>query len=555
MPTIEVSLKDLKKLSGLKFSTEKIKESLLMYLKADVEKIERDKMSIKLEDTNRPDLWCVEGLARALRKIFGKSVKKYSIKPSGITVHVDKNLKNIRPYVACAVVKNMKITEDILKSIIQYQEKLGENYGRKRAKVALGVYDFDKIKGKKIRYIGVKPDEKFTPLGFKEEMTLTEILKKHPKGIEYAKLLKGRKLYPVFIDESKQILSMPPITNSETTGKVTKRTKNLFVEATGTDFETVLHTLNIFVMSLAERGGKVFSVRLKYNYVGECGFERSPKFKSSIFQIKPSYINKTLGLGLTLPEMRKLLTKMDYKVTRADSINDLIVVEVPFYRKDIMHAVDIVEDIAIAYDYNNIEPLEPRIATKGGLLDETKKQDLIREIMIGMQFQEILSFTLTSKEILFDKMNTKGKSIEVINPISSNYSNLRNAILPLVIKFLEINKTVEFPQRVFEIGPIVLPDPKAYNNVNQENHLCAAVTHSKATFTEIKSALDTLMKQLDKEIKIKHTKHPSFIEGRCGEIIFNKKSIGIIGEIHPQVLENFNLENPVVVFEINVDAL
>ena len=252
MPTIEVSLKDLKKLLGLNISTEKISDALLTYLKADVEKIKGDTLTIGLEDTNRPDLWCVEGLARSLRSIFGKPSKKITPKPSGTIIEVDSNLKSIRPYVACAIIKNIKITEDTLKSIIQYQEKLGEGYGRKREKVGLGIYDFDKITGKKIKYLGIKPgSDKFVPLEFNKEMTPIEILKKHSKGVEYAHLLKGKKYYPIFKD-SKQILSMPPIINSHTTGKVTEKTKNLFIEATGMDFETVTHALNLFVMALCQ---------------------------------------------------------------------------------------------------------------------------------------------------------------------------------------------------------------------------------------------------------------------------------------------------------------
>ncbi|MCD6547786.1 MAG: phenylalanine--tRNA ligase subunit beta [Nanoarchaeota archaeon] len=556
MPKIEVSKKDLMNLTGIKISFAKLKDILLEYLKADVEDVKGDILTIKLEDTNRPDLWCVEGIARALRVLLGKGSKHYNVKPSGITIEVDKKLKNIRPYIACGIIKNVKITDDILKSIIQYQEKLGGTYGRKRAKAALGVYDFDKIKGKRLHYKAAKPNSiKFTPLDFNEELPLNEVLKKHPKGIEYAHLLKDKKYYPVILDSDGKVLSMPPIINSNEAGKVTLDTKNLFVEVTGTDFQTVMNMLNLFVMAIAERGGKLYSVRIKYNYPAECGFEVSPKFLPTPFNIKPSHVNKMLGLGLTLTEIKKLLRKMDYKILRADSVNDIISLEIPFYRKDVMHAVDIIEDIAIAYGYNNIAPIEPRISTKGKLLPETNKHDLIRELMIGMGFQEVFSFTLTSKDVLFDKMNTKGKCIEIMNPMSRNYSVLRNSILPILMNFLKKNKTVEFPQKIFELGPIILPDEKSYNKAKQLTNLCVVIAHSKANFTEIKSVLETLMKNLGKEIKLKHAKHKSFIYGRCGEIILNGKAIGIIGEIHPKVLENFDLENPVVAFEINVDEL
>ncbi len=556
MPTIEVSFKELKNLSKLNFKKEKMQDVLLTYLKADVENMKGDKMSIKLEDTNRPDLWCVEGLAKNLRNLFGKKSKNYKIKKSDIIVDIDKKLKDVRPYAACAVVKNIKISKNFLKSIIQFQEKLGKSYGRNREKVGLGVYDLDKMNGNKIKYKAAKPDEKFIPLEFKKELSLKEILKKHPKGQEYAHLLKGKKMFPVFEDESKQILSMPPIINAHETGKVTEKSKNLFIEATGTDFETVMHALNLFAMAFAEQNGEIYSTKLKYNYKNECGFEFSPKFDSKNFNIKSSYIDKILGLGLTSQEIKKLLIKMGYTVKKVDISKDLITIEIPFYRKDVIHAVDIVEDVAIAYDYNKIKPLEPKVYTKGKLLEQTEKYNNIRELMVGMKFQEVLNFTFTSKKNIFEKMNRKkGKALEVIKPISSNYSHLRDSILPMILDFLEKNKTVEFPQRIFELGHVLIPDNKKCNKVKQQNNLCAAISHSKATFTEIKSVLDTLAKQLNLKLKVKHKKHTSFISGRCGEIFLGRKSIGIIGEIHPRILRNFNLENPVCVLELNVDLL
>ncbi len=553
MPTIEVLYSELKKLSKLKFKKEKMKDILLTYLKADVEKIESDKLTIKLEDTNRPDLWSVEGLAKSLRDIYNKKQKKYKINKSKTIVEVDKNLKNIRPYVACAVIKNVKISEKFLKSIIQFQEKLGHSYGRKREKVGLGVYDFDKMKGNKIKYRGAKSSEKFIPLEFESEMNLNKILEKHPKGKEYAHLIKDKKYYPVFEDEAGEILSMPPIINSQKTGKVTQKTKNLFIEATGTDLETVKHALNLFTMAFAEQGGKIYSTKINYKYKNEKFSNVTPNFDSTQFEIKVEYIDKLLGLGLNQKEIKELLEKMGYEVKSISE--DLIKVLIPFYRKDVIHAVDIIEDIAIAYDYNKIKPLEPKIYTKGKLLEKTKNKDKIREFMIGMKFQEVLNFTLTNKETLSNKINKKENALELLNPISSNYSHLRNSLLPMIMDFLQKNKTVEFPQRIFEIGPVLLSKNKNENKVEQQSRLCAVISHSKVTYTEIKSVLDTLMKNLNKNFRIKHTNNPSFIKGRCGKIFVGRKEVGVIGEIHPEVIKNFDLENPVCALEINVDKI
>lgn len=548
MPKSEIYKSEMDALLGKKLSFEELQEVMLMALKADVEDEKDGVMNVKFEDTNRPDIWGVEGIARQLRPILGleKGIKRYKVKSSEFTVNVDKSVEPIRPFIACAVVKGLKLTDIAIKSFMQLQDKLDSGPGRKRSKTSIGLYNLDLLSFP-IAYTTVEPDEvKFVPLGFEKEMTPKQILKEHPKGLEYGHLISSHKNFPILMDAKGAVLSLPPVINSNDLGHVTDSTENVLVEVTGTNHETVLAVLNLVVSALAERSGEVYSITV--NYKGKK--ETLPDFDPKKFSFKPSELKKVSGLELDSRQITHLLEKFGYGVHRADLNHDLVEIEIPFYRTDIMHPVDVFEDILISYGYNEIKSILPKLQTVGKLSSKTNRTNYIRETVVGAGFQEILSFVLTSKELLFDK-----KAVEIENPISSNYNVLRNSLLPEMLNFLSINKTIEFPQKVFELGSVISFDSKAENKTAQKQQLCAAVTHSKANFSELKSCLDFLMEQLGYDYMLKEISDKNFIDGRCGEIIVDKKSIGLIGEIHPSVLNSFKLENPAVVFEINVDEL
>jgi phenylalanyl-tRNA synthetase beta chain len=557
MPKIVVSKKELEKLIGKSIDLELLGETLISYLKAEIEKAEGDELTIKLEDTNRPDLWSAEGLSRVLRNLLGKEkgFPSYESTKSDFVVNVEEaKLKNIRPFIACAIIKSIKLDDEGIKSLMQIQDKLDTTYGRKRKRTSIGVYDLGKIKPPVVYTTAGPDDVKFIPLGFNVEMTPREILETHPKGIEYRHILEGFDEYPILIDSENNILSFPPIINSEHLGKVTRDTRDVLVEVTGTDELAVNAVLNLVATALVERGGKLESVKIKYKQRKK--EEVTPVLEPTVFDIKPSFIKKLTGLNLDMRQLKHVLEKMGYEVYKIDENRDSIEIEAPFYRTDIMHPVDIVEDIAIGYGYNNIEPFLPKTPTIGGLKESTIKEDLIREIMIGIGQQELSSFTFTNKDVLFKNMNQKEEDVvEIANPVTMNYTVLRSSLLPVLMNFLAINKTVEFPQNIFEVGDVITLNKKSENGTDQKKHLCSVISSSSVTFTEMKSVLESLMKNINREVTIEPTKNPSFIDGRCGEIILNKKSIGIIGEIHPQVIENFGLENPVAAFEICVDLI
>ena len=560
MPTIEMEYDDFVQLLGVELgrNVEKIDE-VLAFVKGEVKAFDEKEgvLTIEIKDTNRPDLWNVEGLARTLRGFLGleKGLKEYAVAgDSGVEVYVDTHLRKIRPYIACAVVRNLKLSDTIIRGLMRLQEKLDQTYGRNRRRTSIGLYNIALITPP-LRYAVAKPTEiSFVPLGFEQKMNLEEILKKHPKGVEYGDIVRGFTVYPILLDSENHVLSFPPIINSDDLGKITHETKNVLVEVTGTVHETVLNTLNIVVFSLIDRGGKTYATTIKYAYGGKSETVVTPAIKSLTMRLNVEYVNKVLGLQLTARRIAKLLDTARFHVEKTTANN--LLVRVPAYRIDVMHPIDLVEDVAIAYDYNNISPLWRRLPTTGAATPQTELYEFARETMIGLGFQEILTYTLTNKQTLFHKMNCKPeKAVEIANPKVQTLTCLRNWLLPSLIEFLSNNLHVEYPQKIFELGSVIVPDNKSETRTCEEQRLAAATTHANAGFTEIKSVIDAFFTNLKLEWQISETAHPSFITGRVGKVEVKKADVGVIGEIHPRVLEAWKLEKPVAAFEINMSSI
>jgi len=557
MPTVQIDLKDFENLLGRKLPTD-IDElnDLLSYVKGEIKLIEGSEAHIEIKDSNRPDIWNIEGLARALKGFLGieEGLKTYSVYgDSGVTVSVDSRLEHIRPYIGCAVVRGVKLNDFIIRGAMHLQDKLDQTYGRRRRRTSIGLYDFGLIKPP-LRYTVAKPREiSFVPLGFEEELTLEEILEKHPKGIEYGGIVKEYEVWPILLDSEERVLSFPPIINSNDLGRITERTRDVLVEVTGTRKETVLNTLNIVVLSFADRGGRIESSEVIYSYKNE---ERvtTPKLETGTVTLTLPYIKEVLGIELSRREVSALLKKARFRVASAKG--DTLTVEVPCYRIDIMHPVDVVEEIAIAYGYDNIEPERTMASTIGGVTPEREFRDLIREIMIGLGFQEVLTYTLTNPDNLFTKMNIKPTPIiEILNPKIQYLTCLRNWLLPGLLEFLGANTHVEYPQRIFEVGYAIIPDKNAETKSVDTEKLSCVIIHSNANFTEARSNLDALLRNLGLSCVVKETEHGSFIEGRVGRVLVAGKDVGLIGEIHPLVLENWRLENPAAAFELDLNRL
>ncbi len=561
MPTIDVDCGELGRLLGWSWGGDLEKlDWLLAFVKSEVKLYngQDDVASIEIKDTNRPDLWGVEGLARVLRGFLGleKGTRCYEVGKPILDVNVAAELATIRPFICCSVVKNVRLTDTIIRELMHLQDKLDQTYGRNRQKTSIGIYDFDSI-SPPLNYAVTKPSEvSFVPLGFEEKMNLAEILERHPKGIEHGYIVKKHGAYPILLDSERKVLSFPPVINSNDLGRVTEETGNLLVEVTGTMHQTVLNTLNLVTLALIDRGGSAYAATVRYPddplYVSRTVV--TPDFSNKRMDLGVSYANSVLGLQLSAEQMAGLLLTAGLGVENLSE--ESLVVQVPCYRVDVMHQVDLVEDIAIAYGYNNIEPFWRELPTTGGVKPEQRLIDVARELMVGLGFQEVLTHTLTNPESLFDKMNReKTRIVEVANPKVVTLSCLRNWLLPGLMEFLGNNQSVEFPQKVFELGKVTLLDETRETKTRDEEWLAAVATHPTASFSEIKSALDAFLMNFGVNWRIKEAVHPSFMEGRVGTVMVGGNAVGVLGEVHPLMLESWKLENPVAAFEITLQEI
>jgi len=555
MPTIELKIERLERLVGKKLDISSL-EYDLQEISLDLEQISEEEQKIKVEyNPNRPDFSSPEGIARALRGYYEieTGLPSYDIHPGEITLNVDPSVKKVRPHIVCGIIRDIELDEDEVATLMNIQEHLHWAVGRDRKKVAIGVHDLDNVVPP-YRYTAVKPDSaSFIPLhGDGYPMNLEEILLLHEKGIEYAHILEGKEVYPIIFDNNNEVLSFPPIINGVLT-TVTDKTKNLFLDLTGTDFNSINLALNILSTTLSDMGTKIESV--KVNYEGEREII-TPNLDPKKWEIKVDYINKVIGLNLSVSEMIKCFQKvrMDAVKSKKRGYLDLLV---PAYRGDIMHPIDFTEECAIGYGYFNL----PLTLHEGGIGQYHPIQDLsnkIRKIMIGGGYLEVLNFILASTEKQFDYMKQTYKSsgiVEVANPVSKEYNTTRTKLLPKLLDTLLLNRSEEKPIKIFEVGDVILLSKKEETGSKREVHLSAVSYYEDADYTEIKSTLDYIMTSLGyfEDYEVKPGKNKSYIEGRYGEIFLKDSIIGEIGEIHPEVLLNFKLEFPVAAFEIDIE--
>jgi len=544
MPTVKYNKKTVLELLGRKISDEQL-ANRISFLGTGFEGINSDEIEVEIFP-NRPDLLSEQGMARALLSFMDikTGFKKYDVKKSGVKVIVDKSVKGIRPYTACAIVKGLKLSDDRIKEIIQIQEKLHITYGRNRKKAAIGIYPLEHIKPP-IFYKALHPEEiKFKPLDLNKDLTGSQILAIHPTGREYGYLLEGKEKYPVFIDSKQNIMSMPPIINSNNVGKITLTTKDVFIECSGFDFDYLHTCLNMVVTALADMGGQINSVEVQYpekKYI-------TPNLSGKEMKLDVAYVNKILGLNLKEQDVKKYLSRMghDYK-------NNKVIT--PNYRSDILHPIDLIEDIAIAYGYENFNgTLSDFSATAHEKPIEIFKNNL-RSVLIGLGLIEVKNYHLTNKDAQSKLMNYNIDVVELENSVTQDYNVLRAWITPCLIETLKNNKQYDYPQNIFEIGTIFKSDDSYDTGVQESDRLGIALCGHDANFTKIKQVLDVLAEALNIKYDITDTEHSSFIKGRTGRVLVNGSKIAYVGELHPQVLANWTLEMPVGVLEINITEL
>ncbi len=560
MPTIETGIRDLSLLLQEPLSQERL-AALLMRVKGEVKAFDhaQDIAKIELGDSNRPDLWSAEGVARQIRS--DTPCYPFFEAPSNgqYSVRVSDDMASIRPYLAASVARGITMTKTMLTQLIQSQEKLSDIFGQKRKQVSIGIYRLHKIVFP-VHYICVAPEAvRFIPLGGDGPLTLSEILKQHPKGIAYADALPAhRTLYPVLMDANGQILSFPPIINSREVGEVQVGDSDLFVEVTGHDVRKVTLVLNILSCNLSDRGANIEPVTIHYPHETALGkVVQSPKAVTSEVRVPRMTFEKCLGESLDVQEIATVLRAYGYRVTVT---GDDLLVTLPYYRDDVMHPVDVVEDYAIGRGLNTFAPKALTFHTIGALSPTERRCDRLREEMVGLGFQEMASNMLGAMEDFARRMNLSDtdvratRIVHVKNPMSDRFASLRPGLIPALLRVESTSSKTFYPHHIFEIGEVAYRDEKAHPETHL--HLAGLMSHSASNFSECHAVVEALFYNLSVAYRLEPLLHPSFIEGRVGTILTQspsgERAIGMIGEIHPSCLTNWQIGMPTTAFEIEV---
>ncbi len=544
MPVINFSYSDLCKLLERELPIDTLRTRLPM-IGADLSTADAgvDELSFEFFP-DRPDLYSVEGIARALRSFLGDGSdhREYHADSSEVTIEVDSSVKGVRPFIWSAVVEELTIDDALIRSMMDLQEKLHLTLGRNRKKVAIGIHDMSAVEPP-FTYKAVLPDElSFQPLQGTREMTPREILSDHEKGRAYAFVLEGKERYPVILDKNGTVLSMPPIINGITT-EVTERTKTVLVDCTGTNINALKYAVNILVTALADRGGRVRTVTI--NQGGESF--TAPDLTPREVELDVAYANQWLGTNLSGKDMAQCLAKAGHSVT---SLGEVLKVGVPPYRADILHSVDLAEDVAIGFGYERFGDTYPHEVTFGAEDPLAALADKTRPVMVGLGFFEVATLSLSNPQEQFVAMNLPADSdaLRIRNPVTETHTLVRTSLIPSLMAILRKNKHRELPQRIFEIGDVV-------HGTRNRRLLAGAVIHARAGFTEGKSVILSISSAMGISPDISAVDHPAFVGGRCAELRSSDQRVGLFGEVHPSTIDAFELKYPTVAFEIDLECL
>jgi len=528
----------------------------------------KEEVVYKIEiGANRYDLLCLEGLVRALLVFQGKlKAPKYSLtQPSEPQqLILDPSVLSVRPHVIGAVLRGVTFNKARYNSFIDLQDKLHQNLARKRTLASVGTHDLDTIKGP-FRYMAKAPsDIKFTPLNQTKDFTSAELMElysgdSHLKA--YVPIIKDSPLHPVIYDSNNVVLSLPPIINSEHS-KITLKTKNIFFEVTATDLTKAGIVLDTLVTMFSQYCEKPFTVEPVQTILPGGETLIYPKLNYRSESINPMKVNKSIGIDLTAEKISTLLTKM---CLPTEVKGDVLSVAIPPTRADVLHPVDIYEDVAIAHGYNNITKTIPNTLTVAKQLPINKLTDQLREATAQAGFTEALTFSLCSRDDVATKMRKEIKNIPAVhisNPKTLEFQVARTSLLPGLLKTVQANRKMPLPLKLFEISDVVLKDLGTEVGARNERHACAVYYNKSPGFEIIHGLLDRLMQLLEVPTVqsgssdgyfLRQGEDPTFFPGRAADIVAYGQVVGSLGVLHPDVVTGFDLNLPCSAIEINLE--
>jgi phenylalanyl-tRNA synthetase beta chain len=531
-------------------------------------------LKIELNDTNRPDLWGTAGCARQLRVYHGGRQPEYpffsrpgTAQKAARTVTVEQSVQRVRPYLAGFIAGGKAITDPMLRDMIQTQEKLAWNFGRKRRTLSMGLYRTALINWP-IIYKGVDPDAvSFVPLQWDVPLTLREILQTHPKGKEYAFIQEHEPVHPLLTDSRGGILSYPPIINSADLGAVQVGDTDLFVELTGTDLPSVTLAASIVACDLADNGFTIEPVAVEYQF--DTPFGRNVitpyYFQEPVF-CSLARIERFLGEKLDADECVRALRRMGVKAEPMKAVErgagaalgatDGVKAWPPEYRNDFLHAADVVEDVMIGRSLQSFKPERPGDFTVGRLTPITLFSRQVKEIFAGMGYQEMIYNYLGSRTGLVENMRGDGgRIIRISNPMTENYEYVRDSVLASLCASESVSGHSVYPHKIVEVGKVAYRSNTENYGASTRQYAGFLHADKDANFNTAAALMQTLFYYLSREYDVEESDDPRFIPGRAAAIVYRGNRIGVFGEIHPEVLENWGIAVPCTAGEIDLDSL
>lgn len=514
----------------------------------------------------RPDIFDPGGMARYMRGFLSAQTGliEYAVAAPRYSVSVDPKLSaddSYRPFIACAVLRDTLFDDERIKLLMNLQEDLHWALGRDRKLASIGVYDLDRLTGpaEPFRYDAVPPDSlRFVPLGFSPadssaSMTPREILTRHKTGQAYAHLLAKHAAYPLLRDGDGNVLSMPPIINSEAT-RVTQATRNCFADVTGISQRTVDRALNILITGLKE---VMPELQIEAVTIRTGSAERiTPDLAPTPMPLSVRETAHIIGAAMDEAAVSALLERMGHGVSRADADGKLAV-RVPAWRNDVMHPVDLIEDAAVAFGYQNLRPQLVPTFTVGTARPIEEHSAIVRRIFTGLGFHQVMTLTLSNETLSFDRFGIPHdpRAVRIENPISSEQTICRISLLPGILETLAINKQYELPQHLFEVGDCSFVDADAETGAREDRYVAAAMIGPHVGFADIRAVADSFSHEIDAAVDVKAMEHPGFIPGRVAALLHAGEPIGLMGELHPRVLDHCGLRHTVACLELNLSRL
>ena len=546
MPTISVKQNLLRRLVESRGRVHDVEDLAfrLPLMGTDIDTCDEDVLDIEIFP-DRPDLLSPETLFHGMMPFLHDSPPspRLAVKPGTISMRVAPELSDIRPVILGAVVRGLELDEDIIKRLMDHQEKLHFALGRGRKRASIGVHDLSTLEPP-FRVEAVERSHSFIPLAMDEEMTIDEILDKHPKGVDYAHLLDGMDKVPIIFDANGSVLSFPPIINGDHT-TVTEKTRDIFIDVTGLDLRACESALMLICLQLSVLGGQVESVR-----VTTCeGKDWSINGTPIEHKVERELVEGILGNSFSDDEIEEAIRRMggQYK----GDLSGVLSILMPRWRFDILHPIDLVEEVAIGHGYDDLAYDVPKAPLTAIPRQDGHLRRRIREALQGLGLIQIQSLTLSNDSDQFTSMRWKkdGAITRMTNPITTEHTILRQNILPGLLRLLAANRHHDLPQGVYELGTVVI------DHTNRDR-FAFLVAENSGGFASLRGRIQALMRDLGcQDWTLEVLEGGPWLEGRSASIIVNGITVGECGELDPHVSESFDLNVPMSGAQIDVQLL